>query len=201
MKPSAWFERHLPPSHCQNGNQAWLMDWACGQGRHSLLALERGWHVLAIDRNEHALEALREAAESLQRSEHLRCLQLDLESDALPSRLSQALAELGLQAVAAIVVSNYLYRLHWKWMLASLRPGGMSASDGQRVAHSCFNRASCWPGRSRAISRCWPLRMFLSATLQGKPQRGFNALLPENPSLQHEPIPGSVRILTFWGKP
>ncbi|NDH30060.1 MAG: class I SAM-dependent methyltransferase, partial [Betaproteobacteria bacterium] len=43
------------------------MDWACGQGRHSLLALERGWHVLAIDRNEHALEALREAAESLQR--------------------------------------------------------------------------------------------------------------------------------------
>ncbi|NCV58490.1 MAG: methyltransferase domain-containing protein, partial [Betaproteobacteria bacterium] len=76
------------------------MDWACGQGRHSLLALERGWHVLAIDRNEHALEALREAAESLQRSEHLRCLQLDLESDALPSRLSQALAELGFIVVA-----------------------------------------------------------------------------------------------------
>ncbi|NDB14079.1 MAG: hypothetical protein EBX53_06665, partial [Betaproteobacteria bacterium] len=140
MKPSAWFERHLPPSHCQNGNQAWLMDWACGQGRHSLLALERGWHVLAIDRNEHALEALREAAESLQRSEHLRCLQLDLESDALPSRLSQALAELGLQAVAAIVVSNYLYRLHWKWMLASLRPGGHLLYETFARGHERFGR-------------------------------------------------------------
>ncbi|MEY3477036.1 MAG: hypothetical protein RLY65_1436, partial [Pseudomonadota bacterium] len=46
-RASRWVQRYLPTLADGSVSAPVLLDWACGQGRHSLLALDRGWQVLA----------------------------------------------------------------------------------------------------------------------------------------------------------
>ena len=85
---SAWIASHLPsaellltsrqdPSDCAG---PWLVDWACGHGRHSLLALDRGWRVLALDRDEEALRSLERRAQAAGGASALQTVSEDLEA-------------------------------------------------------------------------------------------------------------------------
>ncbi|MFK7965518.1 MAG: class I SAM-dependent methyltransferase [Burkholderiaceae bacterium] len=86
-----------------------ILDLACGQGRHSLLAAEAGHQVLAVDKNDQALKTL---AAKNSRIETLVC---DLE--AAPWPFSQ-------RRFDAIVVTNYLFRERLSLLPGLLAPGG-----------------------------------------------------------------------------
>jgi len=126
IEPSGWVDRHLPVAGTGCDRHRWLIDWACGQGRNSRLALERGWRVLAIDRDQAAIESLVRLHSSKGPPfdrEALHTICMDLESDDSVTHLKQAMAERGVKGVGAILVCNYLFRLGWQPMLGLLEPG------------------------------------------------------------------------------
>jgi hypothetical protein len=85
---SDWIETHLPwAASAYSTKEAsgtadvpWLVDWACGQGRHSALALARGWRVIALDRDPEALSSLERVARQAQTAAKLRVVNEDLEA-------------------------------------------------------------------------------------------------------------------------
>ena len=86
-----------------------ILDLACGQGRHSLIAAQAGHKVLAVDKNEQALATL--AAKNSQ----IEALVCDLE--AAPWPFTQ-------RRFDAIVVTNYLFRERLSLLPGLLAPGG-----------------------------------------------------------------------------
>src|SRR4051812_9846988 len=109
MAPCAWLTDHaaLLPS------PATALDVACGRGRHAVWLAERGFSVVALDRNVDALRALQHLAKA--RTLPIRASVRDLESGA-PS--------LGTATFDVIVVIHYLHRPLIPALLAALRPGG-----------------------------------------------------------------------------
>lgn len=103
--PSAWFIRHAPLIK----RSANVLDVACGQGRHARFFAERGAQVTAVDRDEAALQFL-----AATQNVSIECR--DLEGDAWPYAPS---------SFDAIVVCNYLWRLTFDDLLATLKPGGV----------------------------------------------------------------------------
>lgn len=104
---SDWIAAHLPRAMSTQGDAQgisrgadtpWLVDWACGRGRHSVLALERGWNVLALDRDAEALNDLLKSAEQLGTAAALRTIRADLEEPRHPwdwaQRLRRAASQL-----------------------------------------------------------------------------------------------------------
>lgn len=87
-RASDWIATHLPwaASACliEDGSgiadAPWLVDWACGHGRHSALALARGWRVIALDRDAEALCGLERAARLAETAAALRVVNEDLEA-------------------------------------------------------------------------------------------------------------------------
>lgn len=100
-----WVTRWLAPL----ARGASVLDLACGQGRHSLLAADAGHQVLAVDRSGEALAALADQSALI---ETLLC---DLEGAPWPF--------VGRQ-FDAIVVTNYLFRKRLSLLPALLAPGG-----------------------------------------------------------------------------
>jgi len=97
---------------------AHVLDFACGAGRNSLAALQRGLKVTAVDRDAAALSALAGQADSLAVTTRpsLVLLLADLEADPWP-------LESG--AFDAVVVCNYLFRPRLPALATLLRPGGL----------------------------------------------------------------------------
>ena len=89
------------------------LDVACGRGRHALFLAERGWAVRAIDRDAHAIDALR--SEAARRGLAVQADVVDLEAGA---------ADLGREAYELIVVFHYLHRPLFPALLAALASGG-----------------------------------------------------------------------------
>ncbi|PKO87106.1 MAG: SAM-dependent methyltransferase [Betaproteobacteria bacterium HGW-Betaproteobacteria-10] len=122
LPPSLWVERHMayiPPG-------AQVLDLACGGGRHTKLFAERGYPVLAVDRNASALAAL-------QNLPGVRALELDLEGAEWP---------LAGQHFAGIVVTNYLWRPHLADLLALLAPGGVLIYETFMLGNEVFGKPS-----------------------------------------------------------
>jgi SAM-dependent methyltransferase len=90
LEPSAWVMRHA--SFIRPGGR--VLDLACGSGRHSRYLAALGCEVVAVDRDEQALESL-----SAVRGVSMR--HCDLEADAWP---------FATERFDAIVVTNYLHR-------------------------------------------------------------------------------------------
>ena len=84
----AWVERWL--GDLVPGSR--VLDFACGRGRHAVLAAGKGHRVLAVDRNAEALAGLAAPIETL-------CS--DLEADPWPFADQQ---------FDAVIVTNYLFR-------------------------------------------------------------------------------------------
>ncbi|CAJ1357602.1 unnamed protein product [Effrenium voratum] len=72
---------HLAPS-CgrSSGGSGRALDLGCGRGRHSLVLLDLGYEVTAVDRDAAALEQLKLRAEAGGACERLRLAQIDVES-------------------------------------------------------------------------------------------------------------------------
>ena len=112
--PSAFFRAHL---HLVEETQTLgpVLDLACGRGRHARILVERGLHVVALDRDPSALEALREAVRGLPGS--LEIIEADLE-DTTPPTLPAG-------SFGAILVFRYLSRPLAPWIVERLAPGGL----------------------------------------------------------------------------
>lgn len=112
--PSAFFRSHLD---LIEGTQALgpALDLACGRGRHARILVERGLHVVALDRDPTALEALRESVRGLPGS--LEIIEADLEA-AIPPTLPAG-------TFGAVLVFRYLSRPLVPWIVERLAPGGL----------------------------------------------------------------------------
>jgi tellurite methyltransferase len=92
-----------------------VVDVACGRGRHSIAAAERGIPTLGIDRNAEALAELRTTART--RALPVGVVRADLERDGgLP---------LAPESCGALLVFRFLHRPLAAELIAALRPGGL----------------------------------------------------------------------------
>ena len=103
--PSPWIARFAPLAP----PLARVLDLACGQGRHARFFAARGHHVVAVDREAAALAALTGDA-------HIETRALDLETGSWP---------LAGERFGAIVVTNYLHRPLFPYLLAALADDGV----------------------------------------------------------------------------
>lgn len=102
-----------------------VLDLACGGGRHSRLFLERGYRVLASDRDLSGLADLRGRAD-------LELLETDLE-DGGPFPLQGRLFE-------AVVVTNYLYRPLLDSLVTAVASGGVLIYETFAQGNEAFGR-------------------------------------------------------------
>jgi len=95
--------------------RGWVVDFACGRGRHAWAVAERGIPAIGIDRNPTALATLR--ANATRKSLDITAVRADLEAHAhLP---------LAPGSCAVLLVFNYLHRPKVPELIEALQPGGL----------------------------------------------------------------------------
>lgn len=101
-----------------------VLDVACGSGRHSLFFLERGCRVTGIDRNIGGLGDLRN---------HPRFTAIECDLEAV-----EAVWPVQHGRFAGVIVTNYLWRPLWPYLIASLAPGGILLYETFMQGHEQF---------------------------------------------------------------
>lgn len=124
LPPSRWIERHLPRA---DGSQK-LLDVAAGHGRHTVLALDRGYRVTALDRDVDGLSPFMD-------NPMVSIIKADLEGGGSGWPLPG-------QTFAVVVVTNYLWRPLFPDLLAAVAPGGL-------LLYETFARGQEMIGRPR----------------------------------------------------
>ncbi len=94
------------------------LDVACGSGRHALYLASQGFEVDAIDRDADKLSALSAAAKA-RHFRNIRVQQIDLE------RTADDRTEFPPSSYDVILVSFYLHRPLFPWLIEALKPNGM----------------------------------------------------------------------------
>jgi 2-polyprenyl-3-methyl-5-hydroxy-6-metoxy-1,4-benzoquinol methylase len=107
QRPSSWFLWH---THLIRPG-ARVLDFACGEGRHSLAAAALGARVVGVDRDESKLDAARDRAAAARLP--IEWYNVDLEGP---------WPELG--TFDAVLVFNYLDRANMSRILGLVAPGG-----------------------------------------------------------------------------
>jgi 2-polyprenyl-3-methyl-5-hydroxy-6-metoxy-1,4-benzoquinol methylase len=102
-----------------------LLDFACGSGRHSRLAADRGFRVLAVDRDEGLLDSVQH------RNTEVRAE--DLES----GRWS-----FSAERFEVIVVANFLHRPRLPLLAALLAPGGRLVYETFALGNQAYGKPS-----------------------------------------------------------
>ncbi len=110
LTPSRWVRRFAPLIPKPGGGKTWVLDLACGGGRHTRHLLELGYKVLAVDRDVGGLADLEPGPD-------LEILEIDLE-DGGPWTL-------GGRRFHGVVVTNYLHRPLFPALLAAIEEGGV----------------------------------------------------------------------------
>ncbi len=103
--PSLWFTRF---ASLVTANSS-LLDVACGHGRHAKYFASHGVNVVAVDRDEVALQSLRGI-------ENITVNHRDIENDPWPY---------GANTFDAVAVCNYLWRATFEALLATIKPHGV----------------------------------------------------------------------------
>lgn len=116
---SPWVARWI--GHPQAGGR--LLDFACGSGRHSRLAADRGFRVLAVDRDEGSLDCVQH------RNTEVRAE--DLES----GRWS-----FSAERFEVIVVTNFLHRPRLALLAALLLPGGRLVYETFALGNEAYSK-------------------------------------------------------------
>lgn len=122
IPPSPWVTVHLD----QIPRTGRVLDLACGQGRHARLLAEHGYSVLAVDRDQLALDSLACLPDI-----ETRCL--DLEGTVWP---------LAGEGFAGIIVTNYLWRPHFADLALTLQAGGMLIYETFMLGNERFGKPS-----------------------------------------------------------
>lgn len=119
---SPWVERYI--GHIQRTGS--VLDLACGNGRHTRLLADRGYLVLAVDRDAQGLAGLLGMP-------GVTTAKLDLEGDDWP---------LVGKSFTGIVVTNYLWRPRFAELLALLAPGGVLIYETFMVGNEAYGKPS-----------------------------------------------------------
>ena len=119
-RPSEWIRRFAPlvPSRGR------VLDLACGAGRHTRLFADRGFRVVAIDREPRLDEDLTSRPD-------IDVWRADLEQGAWP---------LGGERFDAIIATNYLHRPLFAHLLAALAPGGVLLYETFALGNAAFGK-------------------------------------------------------------
>ncbi len=120
--PSPWIKRWAPLVRPGGA----VLDLACGHGRHARLFAGRGHPVLAVDRDETALDGLRHI-------EGIETRRADLEGEGWP---------FAAQHFAAVVVANYLHRPLLPELVAALAPDGVLIYETFMQGNERYGRPS-----------------------------------------------------------
>lgn len=107
--------------------QGEVLDLACGGGRHARLLAGQGYAVLALDRDATVLSTLA--------GDLIRTLQFDLEAGELPWPFESG-------RFAGIVVTNYLHRPLFPFILGSLAEGGVLLYETFAQGNERFGKPS-----------------------------------------------------------
>jgi SAM-dependent methyltransferase len=121
--PSSWVTRFLPLVAPGGA----ILDVACGSGRHTRLALEKGYRVVAVDRTLAAMEDLAGRG-------GLELVEADLEGRAgLPVAGHQ---------FDGVIVTNYLWRPLVPQLVAAVAPAGVLIYETFARGQERFGRPS-----------------------------------------------------------
>ena len=123
-RPSAWVARFAPLMPAGE-----VLDLACGGGRHARLLATLGHPVLALDRDPAALAAAAGPG--------IDTLQCDLEQGE-----PQAAWPFGAGRFSGIVVTNYLHRPLFPFLLAALADGGVLVYETFALGNERFGKPS-----------------------------------------------------------
>ncbi len=123
LSPSPWVERWLPFAKAD----ATLLDFACGSGRHTRLALERGYQVVAVDQDIAALDEIDTVGS-------MRALECDVEGDPWPFVLDEKFD--------VIIVTNYLFRARLALLVSQLAPNGLLLYETFALGNAKFGKPS-----------------------------------------------------------
>lgn len=121
--PSAWVTRFAPLIGAGE-----VLDLACGSGRHAKWLAGRGHVVVAVDRDEAAL--------ALAAGAGIRTVQADLEGENEPVWPFEA------GRFAAIVVTNYLHRPLFPYLIRSLAKDGVLIYETFAMGNERFGKPS-----------------------------------------------------------
>lgn len=103
-----------------------VLDLACGSGRHALHLAALGLQVEAVDRDAVAISGL-------QARPGIRTCIADLETGTWPFEGRR---------FDAIVVTNYLHRPLFPWLIAALNPGGLLIYETFRQGNESYGKPS-----------------------------------------------------------
>jgi len=120
MEPYTWVVAHLP--NIATGGA--VLDLACGRGRHTRLALEQGYRVMAVDINIDNLADIMDQP-------NLAVVEADLENGHWP---------LGNAKFDGIIVTNYLHRPLFEHILAALAPDGVLIYETFMIGNEAYGR-------------------------------------------------------------
>ena len=127
MEPTRWLLEHehlLPP-------EGHALDVASGAGRNAIWLAQRGINTLALDRDQSAVDFIREEA---------RRLALPLQADVVD--LEQGTVTLAADAYDVIVVVHYLHRPLFPQLKAALRRDGLLVYETFTLAQSARGKPS-----------------------------------------------------------
>ena len=123
--PSAWVQAYL--GHAEPGKTRLALDVACGSGRHTRLALTRGYHVTAVDRDVEAVRVFGALPE-------VQSIAADLE-DGSPWPLRGRVFD-------AVIVTNYLHRPLMHDIVGSVAPDGILIYETFAIGQERFGKPS-----------------------------------------------------------
>lgn len=132
IAPSEWVRRFI--SLIPQSEEGFVLDLACGSGRHSRLALELGYQVLAVDLQTGPILELKQSLPSHLKN-RLEVLELDLEKPDFPLLPDD-------YPILGIIVTNYLYRPHIQQLLNLILPSGVIIYETFAVGNEQFGRPS-----------------------------------------------------------
>jgi SAM-dependent methyltransferase len=118
---SAWVARYL---HLLAPG-SWILDFACGSGRHTRLALAGGHRVLAVDRDPSVLNGLQGT-------------QADVREEDLENERWSFAAE----RFDAVICTNYLHRPRLDLLAGLLRAGGLLVYETFALGNERYGRPS-----------------------------------------------------------
>jgi SAM-dependent methyltransferase len=132
VAPSDWVKRFI--SLIPQTEKGFVLDLACGSGRHSKLALDQGCQVLAVDLNTSPILELKQSL-PIHLQNRLQVLELDLEAPDFPLLP-------GAYPINGVMVTNYLYRPHIQQLLDLILPSGVIIYETFALGNEQFGKPS-----------------------------------------------------------
>jgi SAM-dependent methyltransferase len=121
-RPSDWVARWV--NQIRSGGK--VLDLACGKGRHSHFLAAQGFRVCAVDRDEQALQGLHDRT-------GITTVLADLESGPWPLQNT---------SFDGVVVTNYLHRVLFPYIIGALAPEGVLIYETFAAGNERFGKPS-----------------------------------------------------------